>query len=242
MIKNINNKGLTAVELIICFALISIITISMFKVINSYKLKQEEESVKTVFNTYKSTLTKVIYDDIIANDGIVSATTTQTDGEEIVDPSEEYKSLKYALKLELTYKNNKKGIIEVVSDTRCITKSRDSVTGKRELLYNQDCKCLKTKTVVDDDGDTSTICEDGNEFNIDGKNSKYYVKFTSSDTKEEIFEIPSISGLKYNEVLTEMKNNGFIVIHIGFYHNDYGTQYDALNIVVPDITKYPAMF
>ena len=49
-------------------------------------------------------------------------------------------------------------------------------------------------------------------------------------------------ALKYNSIISEEKSDGFISIHIGLWHNDYGTGYDALNIIVPNVNKYPDMF
>lgn len=228
MKKKLNNKGITVVEILICFSIVSIITITMFKAINSYRDKEEEESFKMTVNTYRTSLTKVIYSDIIKNKGIKEASVEQIEGSNISSATEAYKSLNFTYRLSLKYKNDSTAVIDVVSKTRCITSSRNA-SGKRVLAYDQDCICTNY--------DANGLCSGNDEYNVDKNSSQFYVKY-----KNEIFELPKIDGLKYNEVLTEMKSDGFINIHIGLWHIDYGSKYDALNIVVPDVSKYPEMF
>ena len=223
----INNKGLTAIELLICFTLVSIITIAMFQTINSYKNKQDIESFKTQVTTYKTTLTKEVYQDIINNGGIVSA--QLSGGEGITNPDDAYKVSNFKYVLTLTFMNGVTRQIEVKNDTKCFTYKRDSMGKRQEPIPNQPCKCITT--------DSNGYCTKTNEFNIDTKNSVFYVKYNG-----EIFDLPKVEGLKYNSIVAEEKYDGFISIHIGLWHNDYGTKYDALNIVVPNVNKYPDMF
>ena len=77
--KKINNKGMTAIEILVCFALVSVIIISMFNVVNNYKNKQEIESYKSDIMTYKTTVTSTVYDDIIKNKGITGVTITENE-------------------------------------------------------------------------------------------------------------------------------------------------------------------
>ena len=68
--KKINNHGLTANEVIICFSITAVIVISLFKTINNYKDKQYMESNKNLVQTYKNTVTKTIQDDVLKNGGV----------------------------------------------------------------------------------------------------------------------------------------------------------------------------
>ena len=222
MIKKLNNKGLTAVELLVCFALVSLIIISMTQAINSYRNKQEIETFKTSITTYKNTLTKAIYDDIMKNGGVINASTVQNEGTEIANPSEAYKSTHFGYTLTLSLANGKTSIIQIYSKSKCIIYSRNSV-GKRIETDNQ-------------------ICGNDDELNIDYKNSEYYVDFTDSTGFKERYELPKLEGLHYNEILAEKRTNSFVNIHIGLWHNDYGSSYDALNIILPDVSTYPEMF
>ena len=94
----LNNKGLTAIEILLCFVLVSIIVISMMSVVTNYKDKEEIESTKNNIITYKNTITKAIYDDIIKNKGVTKATITETG-----NSSNDYELEK---QITLTYKNS----------------------------------------------------------------------------------------------------------------------------------------
>lgn len=71
--KRLNEKGMTTVEILVCFVLISIISVSMYTTISTYNNKENIESVKEKIYTYKNTLTKIIQDDLIKN-GLTNAT------------------------------------------------------------------------------------------------------------------------------------------------------------------------
>ena len=70
--KRLNNKGMTTVEVIICFVLVVLITVSMYTTISSYSTKVRTEENKAVILNYKEVLTKDIQDDFIKI-GLVAA-------------------------------------------------------------------------------------------------------------------------------------------------------------------------
>lgn len=74
MVK-LNNKGMTAVEILVCMVLVVVITVSMYTSVSSYKNKQQIESFKEKIMTYKNLITKEINDDLI-KDGLISAEIT----------------------------------------------------------------------------------------------------------------------------------------------------------------------
>ena len=76
-LKKLNNHGMTAVEILVCFVLMSILAVSMYSSIASYKNKQSIESAKEKIFTYKNLLTKEIQDDLIKK-GLVSAEISET--------------------------------------------------------------------------------------------------------------------------------------------------------------------
>lgn len=85
MKKRLNNKGMTAIEILLCFTITIVIVISMFKTISNYKDKEDIESYKSTITTYKNTVTKSIQDDIINNGGI-----TKLEEKSSTDTSESY--------------------------------------------------------------------------------------------------------------------------------------------------------
>lgn len=73
--KKLNNKGFTTVEVIICFVIIVIITISLYSSITSFNEKRIIEGYKGQVYVYKNSLTKDIQDDLIKI-GLTSVTKT----------------------------------------------------------------------------------------------------------------------------------------------------------------------
>lgn len=63
--KRLNNKGMTLIELLICFSICSAIVISMFHTIMKYQEEQQTESLRSDVVNYKDTITKLIQTDII---------------------------------------------------------------------------------------------------------------------------------------------------------------------------------
>lgn len=70
MDKKLNNKGLTIIEVLVCFSIVSVIVIGMLKTVTNYKDKQDVESYKNEIITYKNMVTEEIMSDIIAGGGI----------------------------------------------------------------------------------------------------------------------------------------------------------------------------
>ena len=61
----VNNKGMTSIELLVCFIIISAIVVSMFDLIMNYQNKQQIEQIKNEVVSYANNLQKVIQDDLI---------------------------------------------------------------------------------------------------------------------------------------------------------------------------------
>lgn len=66
--NNLNNKGMTLIELLICFVIVSVIVVALFNTIMNYKTKEQTEDIKKTVITYKNVITKVIQTDIIKHD------------------------------------------------------------------------------------------------------------------------------------------------------------------------------
>lgn len=63
--KKLNNKGITTIEVLICFVLVVIITVSMYATVSNFNEKKIIEGYKEEIYDYKNTLTKEIQDDFI---------------------------------------------------------------------------------------------------------------------------------------------------------------------------------
>lgn len=71
--KKLNNRGITTIEILICFVLLAVISTSLYNTVSIYRNKQILESEKEKIYTYKNLLTKEIQDDIIKR-GLTGAT------------------------------------------------------------------------------------------------------------------------------------------------------------------------
>lgn len=86
MKKKLNNKGMTVVEILVCFVLIAIITVSMYSTVTAYQNKQHIEASKEKILTFKNLLTKEIQDDFIKK-GVVKAEKIDVDSSSSYDTS-----------------------------------------------------------------------------------------------------------------------------------------------------------
>lgn len=81
--KKLNNRGITTVEILICFVLVVMITVSMYSTISTFNERRLIESYKSKVYTYKNLLTKEIQDDFIKV-GLTHAThTRKTNGAKV---------------------------------------------------------------------------------------------------------------------------------------------------------------
>ena len=67
MLKRLNNKGMSIIEILLCFILVTIITGSIYSTVNAFSNKKVEEQAKEKIYTYKNLLTRDIETDIITN-------------------------------------------------------------------------------------------------------------------------------------------------------------------------------
>ena len=61
----LNNKGLTTIEIILSFVLVSIIAMSLYTIVSSYNQKKNIEEYKLKITNYKNLLTREIQRDLI---------------------------------------------------------------------------------------------------------------------------------------------------------------------------------
>lgn len=80
MIKKLNNKGMTTVEILVSFVLVVIISVSLYSVVSTYINKQHVESYKDKITTYKNLLTKEIQDDLIKK-GLIAASVKKSNND-----------------------------------------------------------------------------------------------------------------------------------------------------------------
>ena len=64
-----NNKGFTIAELLVTFVLVMSIVLALFKVVDHYRERQQNETSVKEMNSYRNQIVKVVEDDILFNYG-----------------------------------------------------------------------------------------------------------------------------------------------------------------------------
>ena len=75
--KKLNNKGMTIIEVLVCFVLVAIISTSMYNSISNFNDRRNLESMKEKVINVKNIFTKEVEDDIVKK-GLVYASDKQT--------------------------------------------------------------------------------------------------------------------------------------------------------------------
>lgn len=68
----LNNKGITIVEILVCFILVTFITVSLFTTVSSFNNKRNIESVKADLLQYRNDIDKMLEDDLV-HKGLINA-------------------------------------------------------------------------------------------------------------------------------------------------------------------------
>lgn len=74
--KKLNNKGMTIIEVLVCFVLVAIISTSMYNSISNFNDRRNLESMKEKIINVKNLFTKQVEDDIVKK-GLVYASNPQ---------------------------------------------------------------------------------------------------------------------------------------------------------------------
>ena len=63
--KKLNNKGITVIEILLCFVLASLVTVTIFNIVDSFSKLKQREIAKNDITVQKTILSKVMTDDIV---------------------------------------------------------------------------------------------------------------------------------------------------------------------------------
>lgn len=146
--SGLNNKGFTAVELLVTFVILSFVVTGMFDVALNYKDKEQHESLKSSIMDYESKIQKVIQDDFII-DHLVSVripknnTTDKLSASFGINNSET--NVKYTTNL----------VIDLTSNKLSYGKSGEEVTYSLPEIDNLTIN--KDKTSIEQLGDEGTF-------------------------------------------------------------------------------------
>lgn len=177
----INNRGLTAIEILVCFSIVVVIVMSMFKVVNNQRDKQVIESYKNSITTYKNSVTKTIEEDIRNNGGIkqVIKIDDDTDG----DSSDI--SNNNTVKVEIQFQLRKGGVkrkLTIYKRYNCDEDYSDKCEDNNYIEYNyQDSSNTKEVFKIPNIYNLRFNLIDVSKVGKDGEYLKIYVEFIHPD-------------------------------------------------------------
>lgn len=204
--KKLNNKGITTIEVLLCFVLIVIISVSMYNTVSAYNERRITEGYKQEIISYKNILTKTIQDDFI------KIGLTHAKYERRVDPTD--KTIIYTITCDLKDGTSRQLIIE-----QRLGYSSYHIGGEKNL----DDKFMIKYGVYSEDPTSSDIIEypipDLGEMEIPDSPSQGITRHIVKD-------------LSINNVLISIQEDSVLSIYIGFYHPELPEKY-AISIVCP---------
>lgn len=205
--KKLNNRGITTVEVLICFVMVVIITVSIYATVSSFNEKKILEGYKEEIYNYKNLLTQDIQDDFIKI-GLTHANYERTsEGEKVI----------HTVNCTLRDGSKRKLVVE-----QLLAASSYHIGGS----YTTDDYFMIRYGTPDD-----MIDRDLPDLGHSGYNP-IERKVCDADDPERDVNCRLIKDFSINNVLINITDNNVLSIYIGFYHPDLGTKY-AINIVCP---------
>ncbi len=212
-LAKLNNKGLTAVEILVCFVLMIVLVVSMYSTVTAYKNKQSIESDRDKIVSYKNLLTKEIQDDLVKK-GLVDANII----EQLNTAVDKY------YKVELTFRDGTTKVLEVSADYATDFGECFDSTSAYCLNDSDDVLSISYGTPGGDDYTTYKLPDLGYGYN--GNNVA-----TDSSKCTGGIEGCKIYDFRINNVVVSTDSDVF-TFYVGFYHPDLDTRY-GIDIVCP---------
>lgn len=194
-LKKLNNKGMTAVEVLVCFVLVVIISTSVYTTVSAYQNKQQIESFKEKIFTYKNLLTKEIYDDLI-KDGLVAA------------------------KIQTFNRNDATGDAEAMIEMNMRNGDKKCLKIKSQKAYDYFWTETPDLPASEDKDDDFMISYGDCKYNYDNL-TDYPIPDLGESTNPNG---KKIYDLRINNVDVTL-DKSVLSIYVGFYHPDLGTRY-----------------
>ena len=202
--KKLNNKGITTVEVLICFVLVVVITVAIYATVSSFNEKKIIEGYKEEIYSFKNSLTQDIQNDFIKI-GLTHARYEKTvSGDKITHTV--YCNLKDGTERQLV-------IEQTLYHIGGSTTSDDAF----RILYGTPPSDLIDREFPDlghsgYDSVNRAIC--------------------NADKTPRPANCRKIQDLSINNVYIDITDDNVLSIYIGFYHPELATRY-GINIVCP---------
>ena len=203
MIK-LNNKGVTIVEILVCFLLVSFITTSLYTTVSSFNNKRGIESVRADLLQYRNDIDKLIEDDLI-HKGLIDA--------KITTPINTDAVTKY--NIELFFRDGSKKVL-------IINSQRAGEYGSSGAAGGDEATCTgKSDDFYIGYGSSETS----------GDYLIYRLPNVGSSVNKSCSPNETIMDLRFNSI--EVKNSDNVLfIYVNFYHPELGNDY-SINIIAP---------
>ena len=212
--KKLNNKGITTIEVIICFVLVVMITVSMYSTVSYFNDKRIIENYKEQVYSYKDLLTKEIQDDFIKI-GLTHAEYEKSDnGAKTI----------HTLTCVLKDGTRRQLIVE-----QTVAKSSNHMGGSEGV---DDYFMIKYGNPDKSNGMINHPLPDLGHSGYDySKNEVCDADLTAGKDGYSAY-CKKIQDLRINSIIIKIIDENILSIYIGFDHPELSTRY-GINIVVP---------
>lgn len=215
-----NNKGITTVEVLLCFILIVIITTSLYSTISAFNDKKAEESNRAKIINYKNTLTKTIQDDLVFKGLAFANIKEDTSGSMMIH------------EVNMTLNDGTKRLLRI---SQQFTQSQIHLDGDKTvndefmIQYGDPDNKMELYPLPD-------LGSIKGKYGVDNMGMKTFIPCKEGETEN----CKVLQNLQINNVLLDISNEDknyeveshVLSIFIGLYHPDLGNRY-AININAP---------
>ena len=209
--KKLNKKGMSIIELLVCFVIVTIVAITLLNTLMEYKSEEQIENTKSYVETYKNTVSRVIQSDITDYGLKGVSNITMTDTTDTNDKGETVSGRKLEATLEFSRNfydgTNQKKLVIFRSDKLNYIMYQDHV---------QDGATNKLQDVKYELKPTSMI------YDIDPSDNSNTNKKEYNDLRFEFL----------NERMIGIKNNNTFYLDIPISHSELGGEYH-IKVVAP---------
>lgn len=211
---NLNNKGMTIVEILVCFLLVTFITVSLFTTVSSFNNKRSIESVKSDLLQYRNDIDKMLEDDLI-HKGLINAKVPKPKNVAVNGDANLY-GYQTVYTADLYFRDGSSKRLTIVSQRAgeygSESGSADTCTKHDDLFYIE----------------YGTLKSDGT---VAADNLRYSLPDVGSFVNEACTPHETIKDLRFNTIKVSNADN-VLFIYINFYHPELGNDY-SINIVAP---------
>lgn len=201
----LNNKGMTIVEILVCFIVVAFISAALFSTVTAFSNKRNVESAKAELIEYRNEIVKMIEDDLI-HKGLTNATVK----EEYIGGNQK-RGKKYTVTL--YFRDGSKRTL-IINSQRA---------GDYGSSGNASASCTD-----------NTLCTACTGFNDDFWIQYNGIKYPLPDVGDSTNECSTpevIKDLRFNTIKVSNEDN-VLLVYVNFYHPELGSDY-SINIIAP---------